>query len=87
MEKLLTIDDFMALGIVPPILRSAIGNGLRAGWIRGYKIGKRWLVNADEVIADLKAKGGNQKPCSMTFLPFNNILSRQVGRKRRIRMV
>ena len=55
MEKLLTIDELFSLGYIPGICRRTVCDGLRAGWIRGYKIGKRWLVIADEVIADIKA--------------------------------
>ena len=43
---------------VDPSLRRAVEDGLRLRVIRGYKPGKKWCVDPEVVVEDLKSWGG-----------------------------
>lgn len=57
MEKLITLEELFESGAVSKRLERALEDGLRSGLYRGYKCGRKWVVNPQEILEDIKTKG------------------------------
>lgn len=53
MENFVTLDQLIALNIVP-VPRDTLYRWAEKGIITGYKAGKRWLFRVSEVIRDIE---------------------------------
>ncbi|WP_251855347.1 helix-turn-helix transcriptional regulator [Enterococcus italicus] len=59
MENLISLKEYAELyGVTPDTVRQKV---LRGGFKSAQKIGRNWVINADEPYDDKRAKGGNIK--------------------------